>query len=118
VDRWSGAKAGALHWLDPKTDPVASVIAIVDADYPAEPGFLHDRVPRLAAPGMAFVQAPHGDRDHGTREFKRACYWDYMPVQKRERPERSEWAARLTIGTRCVIDRWALESLAFGQTGA
>jgi len=111
VDRLSGAKAGALNWLYPKTDPVASVIAIVDADYQAEPGFLHDLIPRLAAPGMAFVQAPHDYRDHATREFKRACYWEYMPFQKLELPERSEWAAGFTIGTLCVIDRWALESV-------
>lgn len=102
-----GAKAGALNWLLPRMDPKAELIAVVDADYLAEPDFLGRLVGFFDDEGIGYVQTPHDYREHAD-PYLTACYWEYMPCNKVEMPGINEYGAAFTIGTMCLIRTKAL----------
>lgn len=65
VERVAGAKAGALNLALAATDPAATHVAIVDADYQVDPGFLAEAVAAAHGAGADYVQFPQAYRGVG-----------------------------------------------------
>lgn len=105
----AGAKAGALNWCLPRMAPDAEVIAVIDADYFAEPDFLARLVGYFDDPKFAYVQTPHDYRGYAGSPYLNACYWEYMPSNKVDMPGVSQYGAGFTIGTMCLIRTEALK---------
>jgi cellulose synthase/poly-beta-1,6-N-acetylglucosamine synthase-like glycosyltransferase len=99
----AGAKAGALNWLLDKMDPKAKFVAVIDADYLAEPDFLARLLPFFRNPRVGYVQTPHDYRDYEGSAYLTACYWEYMPSNKVDMLGVSEYGGAFTIGTMCII---------------
>jgi GT2 family glycosyltransferase len=106
----AGAKAGALNWLLPHMAADAELIAVIDADYIAEPDFLSRLTGFFDDPAIGYVQTPHDYRDYATSPYLTACYWEYMPSNKVEMPGINEYGAAFTIGTMCLIRTTALRA--------
>ena len=98
-----GAKAGALNWLGPRMDKRATLVAVLDADYEAEPGFLAKLAGFFDDPKIGYVQTPHDYRAYQGSPYLRACYWEYMPTNKVVYPGINEYNAAFTIGTMCIV---------------
>jgi len=109
VEGVAGAKAGALNLALEYTDPRAELIAIVDADYHAEPNFLSECTPFFDDSQMGFVQTPHAYRNWSGSVFQRMCNWEYSYFYKNTMVSLNERNAAITVGTMCVIRRDALE---------
>ncbi|MEM0910511.1 MAG: glycosyltransferase [Pseudomonadota bacterium] len=108
VDPLGGAKAGALNWALNVTSDDAEIITVVDADYQVQPDFLKKTVGLFKNDNLGFVQTSHDYRDEHESEYKKACYWEYMPIFKVAIPARNEWMAGFTVGTMCLIKKKAL----------
>jgi hypothetical protein len=109
LDRWPGAKAGALNFALQRTAPDAELVGVIDADYHAEPDFLASLVGYFDDPRMGFVQTPHDYRGWEGSTYLRMCYWEYRYFFKTMLVSRNERGAALTVGTMCLIRRAALE---------
>lgn len=109
IDRLEGAKAGALNKALQFTSPDADLIAIVDADYKAQPDFLIKLVGFFDEPKTGFVQTCHDYRDWENSQFLTACYYEYAMHFKLDLPAQSEWDTAYTVGTMCIIRKKALE---------
>jgi len=109
VEGLEGAKAGALNLALEYTDPRAELVAIVDADYHAEPNFLSNCTPFFDDRQMGFVQTPHAYRNWSGSVFQRMCNWEYTYFYKNTMVSLNERNAAITVGTMCVIRREALE---------
>lgn len=103
-----GAKAGALNWLASRQAPDAELVAVLDADYLAEPDFLSRLVGFFDDPAIGYVQTPHDYRDYARSPYLRSCYWEYTPTNKVVYPGINEYDAPFTIGTMCVVRADAL----------
>lgn len=108
VEGITGAKAGALNWALPHTDPAAELVAVVDADYHVEPGWLRDTVGRFADPQLGFVQCPHAYRDHEHARFATWANWEYAVFFQTGMVSLDERGAGLTVGTMSLIRKQAL----------
>ncbi len=108
VEGLTGAKAGALNWALPRTDPSAELVAVVDADYHVEPHWLRDTVGHFADPRMGFVQCPHAYRDYERSRFGRWANWEYAVFFQTGMVSLNEHNAGLTVGTLSLIRRAAL----------
>lgn len=111
VDRLAGAKAGALNFALDRTDPRAELVAVVDADYQAEPNFLTALTGHFEDDRLAFVQTRHDYRDWHRSGHLRSAFWEYRLMYSTYMVSRSTWNSALTTGTMCVIRRQALESV-------
>lgn len=111
VEGLQGAKAGALNLCLDHTDPGAELVAVVDADYLAEPDFLSRLVGFFVDPRFAFVQTSHDYRSDDASLFKRACYWEYVAPNRLEYAGASEMRASFTVGTMCIFRRSAIEAV-------
>jgi len=112
VEGLTGAKAGALNWALPHTDPAAELIAVVDADYQVEPEWLRCTVGYFDDnPLMGFVQCPHAYRDYEHSRFGRWANWEYSVFFQAGMVSLNEHNAGLTVGTMSVIRRQALEEV-------
>ncbi len=109
VEGITGAKAGALNWALPHTDPAAELIAVVDADYQVEADFMAGTVGYFDDPAMGFVQSPHAYRGWEDSAYLRACNWEYAYFFATGMASINERDAAITVGTMCVIRRRALE---------
>lgn len=109
LDRWPGAKAGALNFALEQTASDAELVGVVDADYHADPDFLAALVGYFDDPRMGFVQTPHDYRGWEDSPYLRMCYWEYQYFFKTMLVSRNERCAALTVGTMCLIRRAALE---------
>jgi cellulose synthase/poly-beta-1,6-N-acetylglucosamine synthase-like glycosyltransferase len=104
----AGAKAGALNYLLQQMAPQTEMVAVVDADYLAEPQFLSRLVGHFDDPEIAYVQTPHDYRDFAGSAYLRGCYWEYMPSNRVSFPGLNEYACAVTIGTMCLLRANAL----------
>jgi cellulose synthase/poly-beta-1,6-N-acetylglucosamine synthase-like glycosyltransferase len=111
VEQLNGAKAGALNYALPLSSHHAEIIAVVDADYQAEPHFLATLARHFGATGVDFVQFRHDYRTWGETGYSRACYWEYRYMYTTYMASRNEWNGALTAGTMCMIRRDALEAV-------
>lgn len=103
-----GAKAGALNFCLEVMDKSAEIVAVVDADYLAEPDFLSRLLPFFADARLGYVQTPHDYREYEGSAYLTGCYWEYMPVNKVDMPGVSEYGGAFTIGTMCLLRTEAL----------
>lgn len=108
VEGLEGAKAGALNLALSLTDPAAELVAVVDADYVAEPFFLSSTVGYFGDPAMGFIQSPHAYRGWERNRFLRMCRWEYSYFYATGMRSLNERDAALTVGTMCVIRKQAL----------
>jgi cellulose synthase/poly-beta-1,6-N-acetylglucosamine synthase-like glycosyltransferase len=104
----AGAKAGALNYLLKQMAPQTAMVAVVDADYLAEPQFLSRLVGHFDDPAIAYVQTPHDYRDFADSAYLRGCYWEYMPANRVSFPGLNEYGCAVTIGTMCLLRADAL----------
>ena len=111
LDRWPGYKSGALNFALAQTVPDAEVIAIVDADYQVDSGFLRELAPSFADPAIAFVQTPQDYRDHSGNAFLEACYNAYNYFFAVAMPVRNEHNAIIFSGTMGLIRKSALQEI-------
>lgn len=108
VDPIKGAKAGALNFAITQTAADAEVIAVIDADYIAEPDFLEKFMPLFDDPKTGFVQTTHDYRDWRDNRLLAAAYYEYVLNHKLTFPSFSEHDASFTVGTMCLLRREAL----------
>jgi glycosyltransferase involved in cell wall biosynthesis len=102
-----GAKAGALNFSLTKTAPDVELIALVDADYLAEPDFLSRLTGFFADEKVGFVQTPHDYLPDGSA-YQAMCYWEYMPPNKVGLASVNEYDCAYTIGTMCILRKDAI----------
>ncbi|MCJ2180304.1 glycosyltransferase [Novosphingobium album (ex Hu et al. 2023)] len=107
----AGAKAGALNYLLKQMDPNAELVAVVDADYYSEPGFLARLVPFFQDPRIAYLQTPHDYREYAGSSYLTGCYWEYMPNNKVDMLGVHEYGGAFTIGTMCLLRARALKDV-------
>jgi hypothetical protein len=107
----AGAKAGALNFLLEQMAPDTDIVAVVDADYLAQPHFLSRLLPFFDDPKIGFLQTPHDYRDYEDSAYLTGCYWEYMPNNKVDMPGVSEYGGAFTIGTMCLIRAEPLKSV-------
>jgi cellulose synthase/poly-beta-1,6-N-acetylglucosamine synthase-like glycosyltransferase/exo-beta-1,3-glucanase (GH17 family) len=104
-----GFKAGALNIaLDEHTAADAEIIAVVDADYVVEPGWLKDLVPAFADPSVALVQAPQDHRDGARSPLKTMMDTEYAGFFDIGMVQRNEDNAIIAHGTMLLVRRSAL----------
>lgn len=104
-----GAKAGALNFALPQTDPDAAIIGLIDSDYQARPTFLAALVGYFEDQRVGFVQSPHDYREWEHSLYQRMCYWEYRVFFSTTMPSWNERGAAITVGTMALIRRQALE---------
>jgi hypothetical protein len=109
VEGLTGAKAGALNFALPRTDPTAVLVALIDADYQAKPDFLAGTVGYFDDPTIGFVQTPHAYRDWEDSAYLSMCAWEYAYCFATDMVSLNERDAAVTVGTMCVIRRRALQ---------
>jgi len=109
ADKIDGAKGGALNYIIPLTDPRATLIGVMDADYHAEPEFLRALVGHFDDPKIGFVQTPHDYRGWRGNLYLTFCYWEYKIFFHSAMIALSERDAGITVGTMCLIRKEALE---------
>ncbi|HVS11602.1 MAG TPA: glycosyltransferase [Planctomycetota bacterium] len=111
VDPLDGFKAGACNLALRHTDPRATVVGIVDADYVVEPAFLREVVPHLRDPQVAFVQTPQDYREFVGNRYLTDCLHAYAYFFRVSMVARSEHNAAIFGGTMGLIRRSALEEI-------
>jgi len=109
LDRWPGAKAGALNFALRETPSDTEIVGIVDSDYLAEPDFLQSLIGYFDDPKTGFVQTPHAYREWGDSAYLSMCSWEYRYFFETTMVSLNEQGAALTVGTMCLIRRQALE---------
>jgi len=111
VDPLSGAKAGALNFALQQTDAEVELIAVVDADYRAEPDFLIALSGHFRDVQLGFVQTRHDYRGWEDSGYLRGCYGEYRLMYASYMVSRSERNAALTTGTMCLVRRRVLDAV-------
>lgn len=110
VEGISGAKAGALNWAAPHTNPEATLVGVVDADYHVQPDWLRRTVGHFADPTVGFVQCPHAYRDYQASRFCRMANWEYAVFFTTGMVSLDHHGAGLTVGTMSLIRRAGLDT--------
>jgi hypothetical protein len=77
VEGLTGAKAGALNFALRHTNPHATLVGVVDADYHVEPEWLDRTVGHFDDRAIGFVQCPHAYRDYRGSRFGQWARWEY-----------------------------------------
>jgi exo-beta-1,3-glucanase (GH17 family)/cellulose synthase/poly-beta-1,6-N-acetylglucosamine synthase-like glycosyltransferase/uncharacterized protein YecT (DUF1311 family) len=111
LPRVAGFKAGAMNTALAFMDPGAEVIAVIDADYVVDPGWLRDLVPAFADPELALVQAPQDHRDGQESLLKTMMNWEYAGFFDIGMVQRNEDNAIIAHGTMLLIRRDAFEAV-------
>ena len=108
LPEWPGYKAGALNFALLHTDPAAGWIAVVDADYRVDPGWLESVAGHFADPRVGIVQAPQAHRDWQGSLFQRMMNWEYEGFFRIGMHHRHERDAIVQHGTMTLIRAAAL----------
>jgi exo-beta-1,3-glucanase (GH17 family)/cellulose synthase/poly-beta-1,6-N-acetylglucosamine synthase-like glycosyltransferase len=111
LDEVRGFKAGALNEALALTDPMATLVAVIDSDYQVAADWLSRAVAPFADPQVALVQAPQDYRDAGEGLLKRCCFEEYRAFFHVGMVERAEHNAIIQHGTMCVLRRAALDAV-------
>lgn len=109
IENLGGAKAGALNFALKQTDPRASIMGVIDADYHAGAAFLKALIGYFDDPKMGFVQTPHDYRGWENNLYLTMCYWEYKLFFHTTLVSMNERDAALTVGTMCLIRKKALK---------
>jgi exo-beta-1,3-glucanase (GH17 family)/cellulose synthase/poly-beta-1,6-N-acetylglucosamine synthase-like glycosyltransferase len=110
-----GFKAGALNFALRHTDPAASVVAVIDADYVVRPEWLRDLAPAFADPRTGVVQAPQDYRDAGENAFKAMCHAEYRGFFHIGMVTRNERNAIIQHGTMTMVRRELLDRIGWSE---
>ncbi|MBL9171891.1 MAG: glycosyltransferase, partial [Verrucomicrobiales bacterium] len=115
VEGLSGAKAGAMNWARPLTDPRADFIFVVDADYVVEPDALQVAFSYVTDSRIGLVQFPQEYRNTGPENLGlsldfRHFFAGYMNLANR-------LGCVPSTGTLSLIRVSALESVRGFNTG-
>ena len=109
LENWPGFKSGALNYALTVTDPRASVIGVIDADYLADPHYLRDCAPLFAADErLGFVQTPQDYREWGQAAYYRRLYYSYAYFFAVSQVSRDQHGGPIFGGTMGLIRRRAL----------
>jgi exo-beta-1,3-glucanase (GH17 family)/cellulose synthase/poly-beta-1,6-N-acetylglucosamine synthase-like glycosyltransferase len=108
---WPGFKAGALNYALDQTDPEAAWVAVVDADYLVQPGWLRTLAGYFEDPGVGIVQAPQAHRDWGGGRLRRMMNWEYDGFFRIGMHHRHERDAIVQHGTMTLIRAAALRQV-------
>ncbi len=111
----AGFKAGALNFALRHTDPAASVVAIIDADYVVRRDWLRDLVPAFDEPKVGVVQAPQDYRDAHESAFKAMCHAEYRGFFHIGMVTRNERNAIIQHGTMTMVRRDLLERIGWAE---
>jgi cellulose synthase/poly-beta-1,6-N-acetylglucosamine synthase-like glycosyltransferase len=111
LPKWPGFKGGALNFALGQTNPDATLIAVVDADYETISEFPLETQGYFEDERIAFVQTPQDYRDWQRRAFTRFCYWEYWQVFAVSMKLRNQGNAILLHGTMSLIRKSALISV-------
>jgi exo-beta-1,3-glucanase (GH17 family)/cellulose synthase/poly-beta-1,6-N-acetylglucosamine synthase-like glycosyltransferase len=111
LGKWPGFKAGALNFGLREMAQDAEVVAVVDADYVVERGWLAKLAPYFVDPQIGFVQAPQDHRDWDNDRFQEMCNFEYTGFFHIGMVHRNERDAIIQHGTMTLIRRAALVSL-------
>ena len=103
-----GAKAGALNFCMEVMHPETEFVAVIDADYLAQPDFLARLLPFFRDRRIGYVQTPHDYRDYEGSPYLTSCYWEYMPSNKVDMIGVGEYGGAFTIGTMCILRAQAI----------
>lgn len=109
LPHWPGFKAGALNFALKQTDPRASWIAVVDADYLVQPEWLRQLAVYFSKPDVAAIQAPQAHRDWENHPDARLMNWEYEGFFRLGMHHRHERNALIQHGTMILLQRQALE---------
>ena len=99
----TGFKAGALNAALEHTNKNAEIIAVIDADYVVESGWLVDLVPLFDDPKVAIVQAPQDHRDGDESIIKAAMNAEYAGFFDIGMIDRNEENAIVVHGTMVMV---------------
>lgn len=105
---WPGYKAGALNFALEQTDPQASIIGVIDADYEVRADWLSGLVSKFNDPKVAVVQAPQAHRDWQRQVFRRMMNFEYDGFFRVGMHHRNERDAIIQHGTMSLIRASAL----------
>ena len=108
---WPGFKAGALNYALEQTDPRAAWVAVVDADYLVQPGWLRALSGYFDDPDVGIVQAPQAHRDWGGQRLRRMMNWEYDGFFRIGMHHRHERDAIVQHGTMTLIRAATLRHL-------
>ena len=108
---WPGFKSGALNYAEEHSDPRTELIAVVDADYQVDPGWLRDTVGAFADASVAFVQTPQDYRDWTGSQYLRSLYYSYDYFFAVSQPSRDERNSAIFGGTMGLVRREALRDV-------
>src|SRR6202048_3538213 len=106
-----GFKAGGLRLALAHTAVDAEIIAVIDADYVVDPGWLRDLVPAFADPTVGLVQAPQDHRDGERSVMHHAMNGEYAGFFDVGMIQRNENNAIIVHGTMCLIRRAAIDNV-------
>jgi cellulose synthase/poly-beta-1,6-N-acetylglucosamine synthase-like glycosyltransferase len=111
LEDWPGFKAGALNWAAQQLPDDVQFLAVVDADYVADPAFLLATIPYFLDPQVAFVQTPQEYRAWQQSAFYRACHAGLAYFFKVGMVSRALRNSIIFAGTMGVIRRKAFEAV-------
>lgn len=103
-----GAKGGALNFALEHTDPAASLVAVIDADYQVDPDYLSATVGYFADSRLAYLQLRQDYRDWKYGSYYGGMYWEYRIASSTYLVSRNEWRIPMSMGTMCLLRRSAL----------
>lgn len=106
-----GFKAGAMTLAYGFTDPRATILAVIDADYAVHPHWLRDLVPAFNDPKVALVQAPQDHRDGSESLLKTMMNWEYAGFFDIGMVQRNEDNAIVAHGTMLMLRRSAFDEV-------
>ncbi len=113
---WPGFKAGALNFALRQTDPRAEWVAVVDADYLLDPGWLRVLAGHFADPTAGVVQSPQAHRDWQQTRLRRMMNWEYDGFFRIGMHHRQERDAAIQHGTMTLIRAAALRAVGGWET--
>ena len=108
LPRVDGYKAGALNAALAASDAETDIVAVVDADYRVEPGWLRDLVPLFKDPKVALVQAPQDHTEAGAATAQRMMNCEYAGFFDIGMVQRNEANAIIAHGTMLLLRKNAL----------
>jgi exo-beta-1,3-glucanase (GH17 family)/cellulose synthase/poly-beta-1,6-N-acetylglucosamine synthase-like glycosyltransferase len=111
LPQWPGFKAGALNVALEQTDPRAEWVAVVDADYQANPQWLRTVMGHGEDPNVAVVQSPQAHRDWSAQPLRRMMNWEYDGFFRIGMHHRHERNAIVQHGTMTLVRATALKQV-------
>ena len=108
---WPGFKSGALNEAGRRLPDWVELVAIVDADYIVDPGFLRATARHFADPTVAFVQTPQHYREWSGDRYLTGLFYSYKYFFDLSMVSRHEHNAIIFGGTMGLIRRSALEEI-------